>query len=316
MPFTEEYKRFRFDEIQCLSVVRTSRVGKGISYLGGFLFASMLVALILGVNTGDKFTVGVAISVSFFAIAGLGCLALLLRHLILGPSCVCDIQTSLSRERLRSLNRLHQANQAIAQIERLVRDAQEKIAEGQPGTGGQSGITQRAESRMADAFRVPALVLPSSLVFIALGILTLTGLHIESIPLAGIVMISILAASFLIIMSLVGAVRNTTPPQVKAALWTQLGLLFVLIGAGAIYFLAAATVSPEYTIGILGPLEAFSAIATEGGMIFYILFLVLGLGMFATGLAGAVQSLKWKKRLAHIEERNAESMPVEEESDG
>ena len=34
MPFTEEYKRFRFDEIQCLSVVRTSRVGKGVLYGG------------------------------------------------------------------------------------------------------------------------------------------------------------------------------------------------------------------------------------------------------------------------------------------
>lgn len=323
MPFTEEYKRFRFDEIQCLSVVRTSRVGKGVLYGGGLVFASMLVALIFGVNAGEGITVGVAILVSLFGLLALGCLALLLRHLILGPSCLCDIQTSLSRERLRPLNRLHQTSQAVAQIEGLIREAQISIEKAAPSEKGETddlpskqSATAKAKAHVADAFRVPALVLPSSLAFIVLGVISLTALHIENVVLAGVVMLLLLAACFLVIMSLVGAVRHATPPPVKVSLWTQLGLLFFVIGSGAIYYLTAATMNPSYTLGILGPLEAFSAIGTDGGVWFYFWFLFLGLSVFSVGLAGAIQSMKWKKQLAQVEERKSSSVAPSEEGDG
>jgi hypothetical protein len=76
-----------------------------------------------------------------------------------------------------------------------------------------------------------------------------------------------------------------------------MGIHFLVVGTGAVYFLMAATADPAYTVGITGPLEAFTGIATNGGAVFYGIFLALFLGYFVTGLTGLVEAGKWRRRL-------------------
>ena len=138
VPFTEEYKRFRLSEIQAVNVARTSRTGLSLLYLFGLLLASLVVTLLLVLaETMRPITV---VALSFCFAMGLVSLALLVRHLILGPTCVCDIQTRLSRERIRPLNRYHRTLETVNRIDRLVRESQAGVLVG-GGTRDSSGRT-------------------------------------------------------------------------------------------------------------------------------------------------------------------------------
>ena len=84
-------------------------------------------------------------------------------------------------------------------------------------------------------------------------------------------------------------------------LWIQLGLLFLLTASGTIYYLLVAIQNPEYTIGITGPLEAFTAIAAEGGLLGYLTFAVLSTGILVSGILGSVIATRWKAKIAQVE---------------
>jgi len=296
MPFLEEYKRFRLADIQAITLARTSRVGKGLLYTMALLFCSALVALIFApTETMRPFTV---VAISFFLLAGLAALALLVRHLILGPTCVCDVQTSLTRERLRPLNRYHGALQTIAMIEGLVRERQAGMA-GQSASedGAETAATRPAGTFRGDTFGVPAPVPAAFGVFLVLGLAGLAGLHLESVALTAGVLVMVLLGSLMLTMALVAVVRKTTPDSLRMVLWITMGIHFLVVGTGAVYFLMAATADPAYTVGITGPLEAFTGIATNGGAVFYGIFLALFLGYFVTGLTGLIEAGKWRRRL-------------------
>jgi len=296
MPYLEEYKRFRLSDIQAITLARTSRFGKGLLYLTGLLFNAGLAALIFALSeTLRPITVA---AISFCVLGGLVFLALLVRHLILGPTCVCDVQTSLTRERLRPLNRYHRTLQTIALIENLVQEKQAGLA-GQSvvGSDAVSAGTRPAEVFRGETFHVPRLVPPAFGVFLVLGLTGLAGLHLESVVLTAGVMLMILLGSLMITMTLVAVVRKTTPESLRLVLWITMGIHFLVVGAGAVYFLMAATTEPAYTVGITGPLEAFTGIATNGGAVFYTIFAVLFLGYFITGLTGMIEAGKWQRRL-------------------
>lgn len=296
MPYLEEYKRFRLSDIQAITLARTSRIGKGLLYLTGLLFSAAFVALIFGLSEAMR-PITVA-AISFFVLTGLAFLALLVRHLILGPTCVCDVQTSLTRERLRPLNRYHRTLQTVAMIQDLVREKQAGLAESSVSKpAGAAAETRPAGTFRGETFQVPALVPPAFGVFVALGLAGLAGLHLESVALTAGVMLLILLGSLMITMTLVAVVRKTTPDSLRLVLWITMGIHFVVVGAGAVYFLMAATAEPAYTVGITGPLEAFTGIATDGGVVFYAIFVVLFLGYFINGLTGLVQARKWQRRL-------------------
>lgn len=316
MPFLEEYKRFRLSDIQAITLARTSRMGKGLLYLTGLLFSAALVALFFALSDTMRPITVAAISV--FVLAGLAFLALLVRHLILGPTCVCDVQTSLTRERLRPLNRYHLTLQTVAMIQDLVREKQAGLAEQSTAVVGDASPTTRAAGTfVGDTFQVPALVPPAYGVFLVLGLVGLAGLHLESVALTAGVLLLILLGSLMITMTLVAVVRKSTPESLRIVLWITMGIHFLVVGAGAVYFLMAATAEPAYTVGITGPLEAFTGIATNGGAVFYTIFLVLFLGYFITGLTGLVEAGKWQRRLklAGAIEAGATPMAVKEENE-
>lgn len=301
-PFTEEYRRYRYADIQAFSLVKTSRLGLGLVYGFGLSLAVGVLVLLAIFGRGDSFGPAVAITAAIFSIIGLGLLALLLRHLVLGPTCLCDIQTSLSQQRILPLDRYHRARQLIEEIG-------VKIDESQSGLVGRENAesTVLASTAVSDFYRVPALVVPAFLVIAVTGVLCLVAMHLASILLVAVAMLSLLAVSVLLLISLIQSVRQATPQSVRTALWVATGLLFVLIGTGIIYFLAKATANPEYTLGIEGPLRAFTQIAPGGGIVFYTLFLVLTAGLSLPGIVGLVEAFRWKRKLGNEATGPAES---------
>jgi len=308
LPFAEEYKRFRLSEIEAVTVARTSRIGFILLYLFGLLLAGLIVALIfLLADTMRPITV-VALSIGFTI--GLVSLALLLRHLILGPTCVCDIQTRLSRERIRPLSRYHRTLETLQRIDGLVRESQAKVPVGgeqkQP-----SGGAKREGGRRLEFFQIPSVVPVTYGIFVILGLAGLTSLLLESVVLSGIVLFLILAASLAVTLALIAVVRQPTPESLRTVLWLLLGCHFLAMGVGVVYYLVVAMREPSYTLGVTGPLEAFTAIASEGGMLLYGVFAGLFIGMTVAAAAGWVLIGGWRKKL-----RIAAGMAGSEEGSG
>ncbi len=294
LPFAEEYKRFRLSEIEAVNVARTSRIGLILLYLFGLLLASLIVTLIFLLADSMRPITVVALSVGFAI--GLVSLGLLLRHLILGPTCVCDIQTRLSRERIRPLNRFHRTLETVRRIDGLVRESQSKISAGSDQEWI-PGVAKGDRGRRLDFFQIPRAVPFTYGIFVILGLAGLSSLLLESVVLSGIVLFLILAASLAVTLALIAVVRQPTPESLRMVLWLLLGCHFLAMGVGMVYYLVVAMREPSYTLGVTGPLEAFTAIASEGGMVLYGVFAGLFIGMTAAAVAGWVFIGSWRKKL-------------------
>ncbi|MDA7922307.1 hypothetical protein N9B21_00275 [Verrucomicrobiales bacterium] len=299
IPLSEEYKRYKYSEIQALSIARTSRLGKGFLHGAGFVFFSAIIALILVLI--DDYNTGLALVISGLVVGALVSIALLLRHLILGPTCVCEIRTSISKERLKPLNRYHRAKEIVAQLDEHIRESQKTLNESGAGPGTESVIAAPPSTK-GDFFQIGKLTIPTFVGFSVFGLVALAALHLESVVTTGVLLFLILVVSLLLTFSLIGSVRKPTPEPVRIGLWSLLGLLFLFLGAGAIYFLIVATQNPAYTLGIMGPLEAYTAVASEGGMLGYGVFLGLGLGFLVASMVGIFKTMKWSRQIERSEE--------------
>jgi hypothetical protein len=294
LPFTEEYKRFRLSEIQAVNVAKTSRTGWILLYLFGLLLASLVVTLILVLADSMSPITVIGLSLGFaFGFISLGLLA---RHLILGPTCICDIQTRLSRERIRPLNRYHRTLEMVRRIDGLVRDRQSDVRIGAESDGRQSS-TGAASARAADFFQVSRVVPISFGAFLVLGLGGLLGLHFESLGLTAFVLFMILAASLVLLLALIAVVRKPTPDSLRTVLWLLLGLHFLIIGIGTVYYLVVATREPAYTVGLTGPLEAYAAIPSEGGMALYGVFVGLLGAMTGASITGLLLAGRWRTKI-------------------
>ncbi|MEM9283029.1 MAG: hypothetical protein AAGA96_14470 [Verrucomicrobiota bacterium] len=305
MPFTEEYKRYRYRDIQTISLARTSRIGGSILYTMGLLFIAGMIALVFGLSADNGINLPTAVLLSFLFVTALLLTAGLLRHLVLGPTCVCDIQTSLSRDRIRPLSRYLSATQAIEQIEKKIRESQEALFEQSNDSSG-SLDARPAITLQVEHFQIPKPVLFNFACFGFLGLLCAVALHLENIALTAIVIVAMLGQSLLLTLSLIASARKATPESIRTVLWIQLGFFFVFIGVAVVYFLIVATREPTYTVGITGPLEAYTAIAAEWGGIGYGVFLTIAFGMLATGLSGVILGANWAKRIRQVKQLESE----------
>ena len=295
MPFLEEYKRFRFSDIQAFAVAKTSRYGRGLFYLSVLLLSCIAITLISVIS--GNFGMGVVIGLSFFIFLALVSLSMLLRHLILGPTCVCDVQTVLTKERLRPLNRYFLTLEIMERVDRCIRERQAEIVAFGDGSGERSPGIRNLPGVAIQRYSIPGPVPWANVLFLSLGLFGLVALHLENVFLTGIVMFLLFAGSLLLTMTLISVVRKATPDSVRLLLWLLLGIHFMVVGVGAVYFLFAATNEPAYTVGLIGPLEAFTGIATDGAVWVYGLFAGLFLGFFLVGVAGLLESLKWKRQI-------------------
>lgn len=299
IPFTEEYKRYRFQDIQLISLAKKSRVGKAVLYSMVMMACAIPAILIFALSSDGLSTVGVVFS-SIFLIGMLASLALLIRHLILGPTCTCDIQTGLSRDRIRPLDRFFRAKELVASLEQEIRESQKGLEAGATAAGkDRDGIeVMTAESNLAAALSVSPLAIPSFAATMVFALGCLAAVHLESAAICAFLFFFLLVLGVLMLANLVTSVRRATPESLRTVSWVLLGLLFLFIGFAVVYLLVAVSRDPAYTLGVEGPFEAFAAVATEGGLVFYIASLVLSAGLFAAGIAGLLQSMKWRGRIA------------------
>jgi hypothetical protein len=80
-------------------------------------------------------------------------------------------------------------------------------------------------------------------------------------------------------------------------LWLLLGLHFLIIGIGTVYYLVVATREPAYTVGLTGPLEAYTAIPSEGGMALYGVFVGLLGAMTGASITGLLLAGRWRTKI-------------------
>ena len=101
--YTEEYKRFYYADIQAIV---TRKTGRGAAWNFFPPCSLFLFALVAVTRTGT------AAGVVFWILAGLSLLILAV-NLLRGPTCICHLQTAVSREELPSLSRERTAKKAI-----------------------------------------------------------------------------------------------------------------------------------------------------------------------------------------------------------
>jgi hypothetical protein len=124
----------------------------------------------------------------------------------------------------------------------------------------------------------------------------MASLHLGSLAVVGVSLLLLFSVSVILLVALVHVVRRATPQAIRTTLWSSLGILFLLLGTGVIYYMIAATLNPVYTLGIEGPLRAFASITREKWLVFYLLFLSLGFGLFLAGAAGVVTVIRWNRK--------------------
>lgn len=122
--YRESYKRFDLSEIQSLTLCTTRR-GTIIKVISGvlLLLTITLFGIICGRTVGEEriayLTTGIILA--FFPLVAL------VRDLILGPTCRCQLSTAVQSVELHSLSRVKKARRAIAVLEQAITAIQGRL---------------------------------------------------------------------------------------------------------------------------------------------------------------------------------------------
>jgi len=116
--YTENYKRFHFQDIQAILIRQTKHRTVWSLIYGGLalLFAAV------GFGPGD-FTMAVI----FGPVAGLALLVLVL-NLVAGPTCATQLRTAVQLEELPSLARIRKTRKVLARLQPLIAAAQGNLS--------------------------------------------------------------------------------------------------------------------------------------------------------------------------------------------
>jgi len=310
LPYSEDYRRFHLSEIQGFTLVKRSRLGMALLYGGGVLLFTLAVLACIAVG-GQGWNAFLASVTFFFALGTLSCLALFVRHLVLGPLCRCEIVTETTQEPLFALNRYHAAREIVEALETEIRAVQAGLATGGVAAGGSDAALEGPERGSSRSPYVVPGTLPwtfgASVVF---GFSCLAALHLESLALVVAVFFLLFGFACLILASLVFSVRKPSPDSLRHCLWSILGALFLFVGVATLYLLVAIADDNNYSMGIEGPFEAFTAI--PGGGAFYFLFLGTSLAFLGLGGTGLFLSSTWRRRIEATRRGLAPSEPATE----
>jgi len=119
--YSESYKRFFYRDIQALIIRRTRWFHLFAAVLGALTLLIALPAALSFANNREA-------AVVLFFVAGIF-LALLIGHWLLGPTCVCEIQTAVQTERLFGLSRVRRAQKFLRRLKPLIDAAQGPLSE-------------------------------------------------------------------------------------------------------------------------------------------------------------------------------------------
>lgn len=114
-PFSENYKRFYFQDIKSLVLQKTEtwKIWNWLLGLSGACFALIIIL------AGGKGIIFAGLVTVFILVA-------LVVNNMLGPSCVCYIETAVQKEKLKALNRIKKAQKAMDTVKPLILQVQRK----------------------------------------------------------------------------------------------------------------------------------------------------------------------------------------------
>lgn len=119
--YSESYKRFFYRDIQALIIRRTRWFQLFAAMLGALTLLVALPATLAFANNREA-------AIVLFFVAGIF-LALLIGHFLLGPTCVCEIQTAVQTERLFGLSRVRRAQKFLRRLKPLIDAAQGPLSQ-------------------------------------------------------------------------------------------------------------------------------------------------------------------------------------------
>ena len=125
--FREDYKRFYYNDIQALTLQRTSQgvvLNVGIGALSLMLFITLGVVFWGGASVFDPVSI-------FTIIVTVVMLMLLLWNVALGPTCECFLLTAVHAERLECLTRVRTAQKTFNLLRPIIETVQGTVQEEQ-----------------------------------------------------------------------------------------------------------------------------------------------------------------------------------------
>ncbi|MBT3374343.1 MAG: hypothetical protein HN742_23145 [Lentisphaerae bacterium] len=116
--FIEKYRRFFYRDIQSICLHRSLR-GRILAIVYGSLLALTLLLTFLAAGDIAWQTLWIILDVVFLVPLGI--------NLVLGPTCICFIRTSVQTEQLPSMSRLRLARKALAKLTPRIEEAQASL---------------------------------------------------------------------------------------------------------------------------------------------------------------------------------------------
>jgi len=294
IPFTEEYLRFRYRDIQALVIVGTSgRLLSGILYgVGALLFGGMC-GLILSLREPGELWPLVLTLLFPFPLAML-LLLLFVRTLVLGQRCVVEVQTSLKKERFRMLTRLPFARRVLDSLEEQIQQAQKDldVADAHSFKEEQEVLEQGQLS--GPHLVVPVSAMPAFAASLAMGVIMLLQVHMESTVIAWTTQLLGLILAPLILFAMASSVRQLTADGIRFVLWGLVVSLLVIGGGGFVLLVGSAVVDPAVTVSPISYIEAFATVNSDTSLGFYLYFLITAVAMLVLSATGLLQVVLWK----------------------
>lgn len=295
IPFSEQYLRFRYQDIQALVLVGTSgRLLSGVLYGVGLLLSVGLCALILGLGDSGQIGPLLATLVLPFPLA-MVFLVLLVRTLLLGQRCVCEVQTSLKKEKLRMLTRLHHARRVVDAVDEKIQLAQQELLVDDTRLSGLPGTPGGPDAGQGGQLTVPGSALPTFAAASILAVLMLLQLHQANVALAWASQIMGMVLAPLVLFAIASSVRCLTSDGIRFALWGLLAALLATGGGALIFILKTAVEDPAVTVSLVSYFEAFAIVSSESDLGFYLYFLILAVSMLCLGIIGLSLALRWRE---------------------
>jgi hypothetical protein len=287
---SEDYKRFYYRDIQAF-ITRKTVWGKVQNIVMGVMAAGMgLLTWHVGWEDGGMV---LAIFAAFFLIG-------LTANLLMGPTCVCHIQTAVQREKLPSLNRIRTARRAIDRIKPFIGETQgqvtpEMLAGADFAIGGHLPPTPKPRLRTVSTtyhFLLFGLILAG-------GVVTAVDVYYNHPALVLAATVLGLVTPALAILALVRQHDSTLNRRLQRVTWAALvyvGLVFLFTSISST---VVAITNPEQSNQVweLIKLRAQLPMAENpwllGLSIFFIFFagIVSAFGLLFLGRAGATEAV-------------------------
>lgn len=233
-PYSEQYRRVDYKNIQSISYVLTKRY---------WLVLIALLIPILGLAGGaylsfyeEKPPLAITLGVILLPF-----LAILIVHMVMGKTCICTLQTAVQNLRLKPLTRINKARQVMNEIESLCLLHQGPMpTEFTEASSQQEVMVPGSQllwrgSAWVMAAGIALILMAATLVVFGATLLGGLSSHSSSVGVLYLEAFAGMAALICTIAGLAKAIKMQTPDGLMATLWTSLGL--EVVGGGALYLL-------------------------------------------------------------------------------